>query len=662
MEYLAVTINLDRRPDRWATHLERANGLLNVTRHAAFDGKNTAWTPELQQDFGWKGRKTWRNPYGHHRFLSGAIGVAKSQLDIWRQYAEIDVPLLVLEDDVFFAPSFGADFSYLLDYLKDKEWDLVFLGVTDGQDDRYGDVNAFPDCRFEIRRVNPEPVRMHGGGAFAYLLHPKAITRVLEIVEKDGIQVPIDWFLLELCDRLAVFKVHPHLVTAEVANGKNNVDTDIQRGSVALTQFEVEGFDYIPNKDSVGGDVGRTSAFIPDMAQLAYDMEDCVAFNTLGWLKYQLGEMTTMPGIGLYVKREVKREENPDVAILCFGNPAEPWDGEYIREHGMGGSEECVVYLAEGLAKLGRRVWVYGMPSAKCTQMRPGSNPRYWNYSTYNVHAKTGRAEVEHLIVWRNPGRLVEQHPAKHVYHWAHDVSNEKQYLPNIRVDHTVWLTKYHMSMVKASTDRLKPVVIPNGVDGSLFVETERTPWRCIYGSNYGRGLSILLKLWPKLKKRFPKLTLDIYYGWNCWGVISKEAIEEMKEQVESLKASGVAEHGRIGQVQLAQEYSSSSFWLYPCTAVETFCITAVKAQLGGAIPVVRKFGALDETVKHGFSCSELDKYEKMLFNVFEAYEKDEHIYDEMRSEMMGWAKQYDWNNVAKQWDSLFSIREESEF
>ncbi|GEM_PF-3203804 len=40
-----------------------------------------------------------------------------------------------------------------------------------------------------------------------------------------------------------------------------------------------------------------------------------------------------------------------------------------------------------------------------------------------------------------------------------------------------------------------------------------------------------------------------------------------------------------------------ASLWTYPCNRLETYCISAIKAQAAGAIPVVNRHSALNETV-----------------------------------------------------------------
>jgi glycosyltransferase involved in cell wall biosynthesis len=69
---------------------------------------------------------------------------------------------------------------------------------------------------------------------------------------------------------------------------------------------------------------------------------------------------------------------------------------------------------------------------------------------------------------------------------------------------------------------------------------------------------------------------------------------------IAKFKDQGVTEYGKVGHLELAQIMTQTSVWAYPCGhlgVTETFCITAVKAQLAGMIPVTTRIGALNETV-----------------------------------------------------------------
>ena len=107
-------------------------------------------------------------------------------------------------------------------------------------------------------------------------------------------------------------------------------------------------------------------------------------------------------------------------------------------------------------------------------------------------------------------------------------------------------------------------------------------------------------------------------------------------------------EHGLVGHEELNEAYARASFWTYPCIAPETFCITALRAQLSGAVPVVLLGSALNETVRHGYGCRERDQY---LFTLIQAMQKAESITLNERKSFGEFVKrEFTWPEIAKKW------------
>jgi glycosyltransferase involved in cell wall biosynthesis len=113
----------------------------------------------------------------------------------------------------------------------------------------------------------------------------------------------------------------------------------------------------------------------------------------------------------------------------------------------------------------------------------------------------------------------------------------------------------------------------------------------------------------------------------------------------------GVTEHGKVGQDVVAQTASTAGIWAYPTEFPEIFCITAVKAQAAGAIPVCSDYAALDEMVQYGDKMSfdsskDLDKFADRLIWWLKHPEKQAGI----RQKMKAWARTKSWENTARGW------------
>jgi 2-polyprenyl-3-methyl-5-hydroxy-6-metoxy-1,4-benzoquinol methylase len=187
-----------------------------------------------------------------------------------------------------------------------------------------------------------------------------------------------------------------------------------------------------------------------------------------------------------------------------------------------------------------------------------------------------------------------------------------------------------------------------------------RDPYTLVYGSSYDRGLEHLLKMWPEIKKEVPQAKLRVFYGWNLFDKVYSDnpAMQKWKERMNELMGQeGIVHLGRISHDAVRAEMESAGVWAYPTHFGEISCITAMKAQAYGAIPVVINYAALSETVQYGIKVDGdiYDKevkevYLKGLVSLLKDHEQQEHI----RPLMVEWAKRFSWENVAKDWDREF--------
>lgn len=194
-----------------------------------------------------------------------------------------------------------------------------------------------------------------------------------------------------------------------------------------------------------------------------------------------------------------------------------------------------------------------------------------------------------------------------------------------------------------------------------MIKQSGRNPHRLVYGSSYDRGLEHLLNMWGKIKKGCPDAELRCFYGWNLFDVGYKDNPERMawKAKMNKLmEQPGITHLGRISHEALKKEYESAGIWAYPTHFGEISCITAMKAQAWGAIPVVIDYAALSETVQYGikvdgdiYDQETKDEYLKQLVSLL----NDDKRQEEIRSKMIPWASEFfKWEHVAKQWSDEF--------
>lgn len=337
------------------------------------------------------------------------------------------------------------------------------------------------------------------------------------------------------------------------------------------------------------------------------------------------------------------------IGIYTYGKHFKSdWDPDIVST-GIYGSEEAIIYLSKELANLGYKVLIFASPKDDSPYTSEESNPRYIHHMFHLMYT------CDIAISWRFPVfQQVLKTRAKKVYFWPHDTSHSLICKENVEAyDNVLWLSKWQRNQWVAVSPGFEKFtdIFGNGINPEDFkpVEERENPYACIYGSSYDRGLEFLLSIWPDIKKEFPRATLDIYYGYTESTLINNK---ELRNKVESLADLDVREHGIVGHEELNRAYSSASFWTYPCTSMETFCISGLRAQLCGAIPVIIDGSALTETVRHGYMCSTQEEY---LETLRKAMREVDNITLEERKNMGDFIlKEYTWKRIAELWHHEF--------
>jgi len=351
-----------------------------------------------------------------------------------------------------------------------------------------------------------------------------------------------------------------------------------------------------------------------------------------------------------------------EIAIVC-GPGFEEWSPKNTST-GLGGSEEAVVYLGRELAKLGWKVTVFANPGSEAGNH---DGVEYRPYYELNM-----RDNFNGLILWRGIG-LVDADPmAKFTMVWLHDVPNNPDFTEERvnKVDKIAVLSEYHKSLLRMQKDGAfvpmpedKVFLTANGLPELKIPKVKRNPKQMIYASSPDRGLVYLLTNWDAVRKEVPDAELHIYYGFHVFDVVHKDNPARMKWKNQIMKLMeqpGIIYHGRVGHEELDKAYASSGVWAYPTDFTEISCISAMRAQALGAIPVTVTLAALDETVKNGIKLDadialkeNQEEYVKALVKVL----KDPDEQEKLRSTMMKWAQDYyKWEHVARSWDSLFNL------
>lgn len=354
-------------------------------------------------------------------------------------------------------------------------------------------------------------------------------------------------------------------------------------------------------------------------------------------------------------------QTNGHVTILAPGTP-EPWSPLSFEKEGLGGSETAVIKLSEGFSRTGKQVTVFSRINGE----------GYYNGVRYRDQSRyVSGIRSDLFIAWRAPELIDDPVNASYKVLWMHDTEAGDRLTPDraSKFDRIVVLTEWHKNHMLQVYPFLKPsqlVVIPNGVDLSRFNGTDpiRDPKRVVYSSSPDRGLDTVLEhIWPQVVERVPEAELHIYYGWNTYDLFipSFPWMGDYKNKIMSLisRSKNVIQHGRISQERLALEMRRSGVWLYPTEFTETYCITAVEAQLAGLIPITNELAALKETVKSGIIVTDEVPEERRMQRYIDA------TVDALREDFVRWpnlgtrdqirknAPAVTWDQVAERWTQM---------
>ena len=137
--------------------------------------------------------------------------------------------------------------------------------------------------------------------------------------------------------------------------------------------------------------------------------------------------------------------------------------------------------------------------------------------------------------------------------------------------------------------------IVPHGFDSKKIFPDQKTKNQCLYASSPDRGFDELVKHWPKVVEQVPDAILLVTYG------------------IEPIDLPNTMFLGKVDDDLMSQLFRTSDFWLHPCTDGELFCMSAVKAQVAQAIPVIYPTMALAETVRYGIRCDKTDFVERLV-------------------------------------------------
>ena len=283
----------------------------------------------------------------------------------------------------------------------------------------------------------------------------------------------------------------------------------------------------------------------------------------------------------------------------------------------------------------------------------------YVNYKNINI-------PIEILIISRYVNYFTYCHfkPCKKIYLWVHDVgvlayyqsyvfdNNGMPYIHNFldKIDKIIVLSDWHKSFFQTYYEipDNKIEIIGNGITTSLFGITDvskKIQNRFIWTSCLNRGIERTIEILKIVQKVYPELELHVFRD--------TEGKDELVKNYE-IDAPFVKFHGRVDNLQIIEEFKQSDIWFYPTTFSETYCISALEAQMSKCVTIATNVASLSTTVGNRGILIPYDFDNEKIAEIVIDILQNEELKSKLRGKGYDFAVKQDWKDVSKKWLKLF--------
>ena len=408
-------------------------------------------------------------------------------------------------------------------------------------------------------------------------------------------------------------------------------------------------------------DLGKQSAelFLKNNLTNADSYEEVVSW-------YKIYEKLTIPV-------EDCNPKIPDKPIFVFHADGgfNNWSGSSILTIGVGGSETYIIEHSRHIQKSGLfDVYVF----CNCLEEENFEGVIYKPLSDYYSFIKQNY--IHTCIVSRYSEYLPVTFKGwtENVYLVVHDLTPTGIVIPlDKKLKKIFCLTEWHVDYFTQIFPSLKNITVPfyYGIDFSKFKNENITfngqndnislkqDYKFIYSSFPNRGLLELLQMWPKIYEFQPLASLHIYCDIDGKWVNQVEG--EMMNKIRQLfieygvhqNKMNIYYHGWVNKQTLSEAWLSSDIWFYPCTFMETFCLTALEAALTKTLVITNNLAALQNTVGHRGVIikgepNEPEWQEKALSKIKKYLDPENiHLKNELIERNYEWASKLSWASQA---------------
>jgi glycosyltransferase involved in cell wall biosynthesis len=332
----------------------------------------------------------------------------------------------------------------------------------------------------------------------------------------------------------------------------------------------------------------------------------------------------------------------------------ESWDADTLKSRGLGGSETWMIRYSNEIAAAGEFVvFVFCNCGHKIKII---DEVIYMDISLYTEFVQ--RYEIDICII----SRFIEYYPVtycagiKNIYIVFHDLMQADYILPaRPELKKIFCISDWHVKYLKSllpSNFRDKIFRIDYGIDSKEYDAGIKDEFSFIYPSFPNRGLYHLLKIFPQIREKYPRAHLNIFcrfdldYVKKACGPHYQEILKMLEEERDY-----VTNLGWVNCETLKEYWKKSQVWLYPCTFIETCCLTKFEAFASSTLCITGDIGALPER-NAGIIISApagTQEWRELTMEKISDFFNNRHLYDEIISLNKETADNYSWNAAAKE-------------
>ena len=334
------------------------------------------------------------------------------------------------------------------------------------------------------------------------------------------------------------------------------------------------------------------------------------------------------------------------------------WQGSSLNRIGVGGSETYIIEMSRHIARITNfDVYVF----CNCEEEELFEGVQYRKLETYVEFINSNKVDTSIISRFSEYTHVSLANEINNIYLVVHDLLPSGNIVPTDKRLRAIFcMSEWHKSFFLQTYPMLehKVKVFPNGINLQDYQSSQdKKLGSFIYSSFPNRGLINLLKMFPKIRKRLPDATLDIFCDikGNFVQNIAKEEMDEIERLLDTQKEF-VTNHGWVRKEELQKYWQKAEFWLYPCTFMETFCITALEAAASRTLAITNNLAALQNTVGDRGLVVEVDtvdsarseKWQDTVIDQLMELIEDKGRMDELLDKNQEWSKEYDWSKLGE--------------